>query len=73
MPGIRVVRFVCDALGRYPNISKIIEIMEWSSSNDVSEARIFIKVTVYYRVFVKNFAFIAAPIYALIRKGVRFA
>jgi hypothetical protein len=72
MPGFRVIEFVCDILGRYSNISKIIKIVEWLSPNDIAEVRAFIRVTVYYRIFVKNFAVIAALIYFLIRKGIRF-
>jgi hypothetical protein len=51
----------------------MIKIMEWPSPNDIAEIRIFIGVTVYYKVFIKNFAIIAALIYFLIRKGIRFA
>jgi hypothetical protein len=73
MPRLRVIEFICDILRRYPNISKIIKIMKWLFSNNVTEAKAFIRVAVYYRVFVKNFAIIAAPIYSLMRKKIRFA
>jgi hypothetical protein len=67
------MRFIYDVLERYPDTSKIIKIMEWLSPNNIAEARAFIRVAVYYKVFIKNFALIAAPIYSLIRKEIRFA
>jgi hypothetical protein len=73
MPGFRVVGFVCDALERYFNTFKVIKIVEWPLPNDIAEAKAFIRVAIYYRVFVKNFAVIAASIYFLMRKGIRFA
>ena len=72
MSGIRVVGFICDSLGRHPDTSKVIKIVEWAPPNDVTEARAFIGVVVYYRVFVKNFSLIAAPIYSLMKKGAEF-
>ena len=68
----RVVGFIYDTLERHPNTSKIIKIVEWPSPNDVAEVKAFVEVTIYYRVFIKNFAIIATPIYFLMRKKVRF-
>jgi hypothetical protein len=73
MPGLRVIKFICDALKRHSDISKIIKIVKWFSPNDIAEIRVFIKVTIYYKIFIKNFAVIAALIYFLIRKGIKFA
>jgi hypothetical protein len=73
MPRFRVIGFICDALGRYSDIFKIIKIVKWLFPNDIIEVRVFVRVTVYYRIFVKNFAVIAALIYFLIRKKIRFA
>jgi hypothetical protein len=73
MPKLRVIKFICDILKRHSNIFKVIKIVKWLSSNDITEIKAFIKVAVYYKMFVKNFAVIAAPIYSLIRKGIRFA
>jgi hypothetical protein len=50
MPGLRVVGFIYDVLGRYSDTSKVIKIVEWPLPNDVVEARAFIRVAVYYRV-----------------------
>jgi hypothetical protein len=73
MPRLRVIEFVCDILKRYFDTSKIIKIVKWPPPNDIAEARTFIKIAVYYKIFVKNFAIIAALIYSLMKKGIRFA
>jgi hypothetical protein len=71
--GFRIVRFIYDTLKRHSDISKVIKIMEWPSPNNVTEARAFIKMAIYYRIFIKNFAVVAALIYFLIKKEIRFA
>ena len=68
--GINVVGFVCGAEGRSPDTAKVIKILEWKACTDVSEARAFIGVCVYYRIWVKDFSIVAEPIYRLFRKGV---
>jgi hypothetical protein len=68
MPGLRVIRFIYDILEWYPNTFKIIKIMKWPLPNNITEVKIFIKVAIYYKIFIKNFAVIAALIYFLIRK-----
>jgi hypothetical protein len=73
MSGFRVMGFIYDTLGRHSNTFKIIKIVKWSSPNNIAEARAFVRVAVYYKIFIKNFTLIAAPIYSLIRKGIRFA
>jgi hypothetical protein len=67
IPKLRVMGFIYDILKRYPNTFKIIKIIEWFFPNDIAEVRAFIKITVYYRVFVKNFAFVATPIYSFLK------
>jgi hypothetical protein len=73
MPKLRVMGFICDILRRYLNISKIIKIVEWSPPNDIAEVKAFIRVAIYYKIFIKNFTLVAAPIYSLIKKKIRFA
>jgi hypothetical protein len=65
--------FIYDILGRHFNTSKIIKIIEWPFPNNIVEIRVFVKVAIYYKIFIKNFAFIAALIYSLIKKEIRFA
>jgi hypothetical protein len=72
MSRLRIIKFICDTLKQHSNISKIIKIVKWLPPNNITEIKAFIKMIIYYRMFVKNFAIIAAPIYSLIRKGIRF-
>jgi hypothetical protein len=65
--------FIYDALKRYFDIFKIIKIVKWPFPNNITETRIFIRIVIYYRIFIKNFALVAAPIYSLIKKRIRFA
>jgi hypothetical protein len=48
----------------------VIKILEWRAYRDVKEAKAFIRVVVYYRIWVVGFAIVAAPIYYLMKKGV---
>ena len=70
--GIRIVGFVCGAEGRSPDSVKVIKILEWAPCQNVGEARAFIGVCMYYRIWIKGFAIIAAPIYILFRKNVEW-
>ena len=72
IPEIRIVGFIYDVLGRYFNIFKVIKIVEWPSPNNISEIRAFIGIVIYYKIFVKNFAFIITLIYVLMRKRIDF-
>jgi transcription elongation factor GreA-like protein len=65
--------FVYDILKRHSNTFKVIKIVEWLFPNDIAEIKTFIKMTVYYRIFIKNFTLVATPIYFLIKKRIRFA
>jgi hypothetical protein len=70
---LRVVGFVYDILGRHSDIFKMIKIMKWLLPNDITEVKAFIRIAVYYKIFIKNFAIVAALIYFLIKKEIRFA
>ena len=72
MTGIEIVGFVCDADGRHPSASKVAAIIEWPDPVNVTQARAFIGVCVYYRIWVENFAIIAEPIFRLFKTGVIF-
>jgi hypothetical protein len=56
----RVIKFIYDTLKRHSDIFKIIKIMKWPSPNNITEIKAFIKVAIYYKRFIKNFALIAA-------------
>ena len=68
--GINIVSFVCSAEGRSPDSAKVIKILEWRPCSDIGEARAFIRVCVYYKIWIKGFSIIAEPIYYLFKKGV---
>ena len=72
MPGIMIVGMVCDSDGRHPERKKVQKILDWPTLQSTKEARGFVGIVVYYRIFIAGFATIAAPIFVLFRKGVRF-
>jgi len=72
MPGIVIVGMVCDAEGRHPEEKKVQKIVDWPAPKNLHDARAFVGLVVYYRIFITGFALVAAPIYALFRKGVKF-
>jgi len=72
MSGIALVGFLCDADGRRPDPEKTKKILDWPIPRNTKEARGFIGLAVYYRMFIKGFSLIAIPIFNLFRKGQRF-
>ena len=71
--GIKIVGYVCDSNGRSPEAAKVIKIVEWPSCSNATEARAFLGVCVYYRVWIWHFAQAAAPIYRLLKPTVPFS
>ncbi len=69
---LRVIEFVCDVERRHSDTTKVIKILNWSSCQDAVDAREFIEICVFYRIFIADFAFIAQSIYALLKKNVSF-
>jgi len=51
---------------------KVQAIPDWLPCRTVTELRAFLGTCGYYRRFVKDFSSIAAPLYGLLKKGVRF-
>ena len=72
MPGVDIVGFLCDIHGRRPEPGKIQKILDWPTPTSTKQARGFIGLAVYYRIFIRDFSLIAAPIFDLFRKGRRF-
>jgi len=70
--GMIVVGFVCGSKGRAPEAAKVSKILNWEYCKDVTEAKAFLGICVYYRIWIKDFIIIAEPIYRLQRKGVGF-
>src|SRR5947207_14037857 len=72
VPGITIVGLVCDYDGRHPEQKKVQKIIDWPVPESTRDARAFIGLVVYYRIFIAGFAIIAAPIFILFRKDVKF-
>ena len=66
--GIKVVAYVCDSNGRHPDTEKVKKILDWPPCKSVTEAKAFIGLCVYYRIWIKDFTHIADPIFATFRK-----
>ena len=47
---------------------KVEKVLNWLAPRNVKEVQKFLDLTNYYRRFIKNFARIAAPLHALVRK-----
>ena len=65
--GLKIVAFVCDTKGRHPVTEKVRKIVEWPACRNVTEARAFIGIFVYYRAWIKDFSVVAEPIFRLFR------
>jgi len=72
MPGITIVGMVCDSEGRHPEAKKVQKIVDWPAPRNVREARGFVGIAVYYRIFIANFSVLAALIFKLFKKNTRF-
>ena len=63
--GLKRVAFVCHSEGRHPVAEKVQKIVEWPACRNVTEARAFIGICVYYRAWIKDFSVVAEPIFRL--------
>jgi len=52
--------------------SKVDAVRDWPTCRTLTELRAFLGTSGYYRRFVKNFSSIAAPLFALMKKGIEF-
>ena len=69
---IIVIRFICDYDDWHLKTMKIVKIVKWSLCTNITEARVFIKVCVYYQIWIKNFIIITQFIYILFKKNKAF-
>ena len=67
--GMNIVGFICGYNGRSLASAKIVKIIEWPPCQNTTEAKAFMRICVYYRIWVKDFVIIAEPIYRLLKKG----
>ena len=66
------MEFICDVNGRHPNTSKVFKTFDWLEGTDVTSTCVFIRVCVYYQIWIKKIALVATPIYYLLRKNTSF-
>lgn len=50
----------------------MLKILDWPESTNVTSARAFMGVRVYYRIWIKGFAQVASPIYHVFKKDIPF-
>ena len=67
--GMTIVGFSTGSFGRLPEVTKVIKILDWPSCTCISDAKAFLGICVFYRIWVFHFAMIAEPIYRLTKKG----
>ncbi|MCO5575331.1 hypothetical protein L7F22_029131 [Adiantum nelumboides] len=70
-PQVSYLGFIISADGISADLEKIKDIIEWPQPTSVSEVRGFIGFTEWYRIFVKDYALIAAPLTGLLKKDMR--
>ncbi len=63
--GVKVVAFVCGSAGRTPEAAKVHKIINWRPCESITEVKGFLGLCVYYRVWIKDFAMRADPLYEL--------
>ncbi|MCO5585991.1 hypothetical protein L7F22_039928 [Adiantum nelumboides] len=69
-PQVSYLGFIISADGISVDPKKIKDIVEWPQPTSVSKVRGFQEITGWYRIFVKDYAIIAAPLTGLLKKGV---
>ena len=69
--GNKVVAYVYDSNERHPDIAKVKKILNWPPCKSVTEAKAFIGLCVYYRIWIRDFTHIADPIFETFRKKVK--
>ncbi len=55
---IIIIKFLYDYKRRYSKITKITKIVNWLSCKNIMKVRVFIKVYIYYWIWIKNFIII---------------
>jgi hypothetical protein len=73
VPEFSILGHKCSAVGRLPDDSHVRKILEWPACKNFTEVKGFLGVTGLVRIFIRNYAEIAAPLTYLTRKSVEFA
>ena len=69
---IKIINFVCDEIDRHFDNVKIIKIIKWKDCRNVTTAKVFMKICIYYRIWIENYVVIVELIYRLLRKNELF-
>ena len=64
--------FIYGVEGRSLASSKVIKILEWEGYRDPIKAKSFLGICTYYQIWIRGFREIAALIYKLIKKRVKW-
>ncbi|MDM1593498.1 RNase H-like domain-containing protein, partial [Escherichia coli] len=70
-PQIEYLGFIVSADGISVDPTKIKDILEWPPPGSIKEIRGFLGITGWYRIFIKDYAKIAAPLTDLLKKECR--
>ena len=68
---MNIVGFVYRSKGRSLASSKVVKILEWPPCRNITEAKAFLGICVYYQIQVQDFLIVTKPIYRLFKKGVK--
>ncbi|CAJ0589159.1 unnamed protein product [Cylicocyclus nassatus] len=69
---IEAIGFILSKDGIQPSPEKVKAIRRYPTPTNVSEVRAFLGMCSFFRRFIYNFAFIAAPLYNLLKKNAKF-
>ena len=69
---MNVVGFIYRYNRRSLASSKVIKILKWLLYKNITKAKSFISICIYYQIQVKDFVIIAEPVYRLFKKGVKW-
>ena len=60
--------YLCTPEGRAPDQAKVIKVNEWRTCSTPRDIRSFVGLTGYYRIWIRDYGMLAAPLYALMKK-----
>ena len=67
-----IVGHLCMSRGRMPEPGKVHAISEWKACKTQTEVRRFLGACLFFRIWIRNLATIAEPLFRLLRKHIRF-
>ena len=63
--GIKMVAFICSSHEQTPEEAKVRKVVNWKPCTSVIEARGFLGLCIYYRIWIRDFTVRADPLYQL--------